>query len=161
LLKGDQPLLQPFVSITCHSCGYIALIGNNQMMKQMAAAIVVLTLAGLGTARADDDCHVPMERWQPREAVQTMAAGRGWTVTRIKIDDGCYEIRGTDEGGRPFKAKIDPATLEIVKLRYKDRDDDRHGARRQRTQNIGPEAADGASANGLLGTNTRPKAVVK
>ena len=88
------------------------------MMKQMAAAILVLTLAGLGTARADDDCHVPMERWQPREAVQTMAAGRGWTVTRIKIDDGCYEIRGTDEGGRPFKAKIDPATLEIVKLRY-------------------------------------------
>jgi hypothetical protein len=161
LLKGYQSLLQRFVRIACHGCDYIALIGNNQMMKQMAAAILVLTFAGLGTARADDDCHVPMEQWQPREAVQTMAAGRGWTVTRIKIDDGCYEIRGTDEGGRPFKAKIDPATLEIVKLRYKDRDDDHHGAERQRTQNIGREAADGASANGLLGTNTRPKAVVK
>lgn len=131
------------------------------MMKQMAAAILVLTLAGLGTARADDDCHVPMEQWQPREAVQTMAAGRGWTVARIKIDDGCYEIRGTDEGGRPFKAKIDPATLEIVKLRYKNRNDDHHGAKRQRTQNIEPEPADEASANGLFGTNTRPKAVVK
>ena len=131
------------------------------MMKQMTAAILVLTFAGSGIARADDDCRVPMEQWQPREAVQTMAAGRGWTVTRIKIDDGCYEIRGTDEGGRPFKAKIDPATLEIVKLRYKDRDDDDNGAERQRTHNIGREAAGGALANGLFGTNTRPKAVVK
>ena len=131
------------------------------MMKQMAAAILVLTFAGLGTARADDDCHVPMEQWQPREAVQTMAAGRGWTVTRIKIDDGCYEIRGTDEGGRPFKAKIDPATLEIVKLRYGDRDDDRHGARRQRTQDTGADTAGETPTNGLFGANTLPKAAVK
>ena len=129
------------------------------MMKQMAAAIPALTFAGLGTARRR--LPVPMEQWQPREAVQTMAAGRGWTGTRIKIDDGCYEIRGTDEGGRPFKAKIDPATLEIVKLRYKDRDDDHHEAKRQRTQGIGPETAGETSADGLLGTNTRPKAVVK
>lgn len=131
------------------------------MMKQMAAAIVVLAFAGFGTARADDDCHVPMEQWQPREAVQTMAAGRGWTVTRIKIDDGCYEIRGTDKGGRSFKAKIDPATLEIVKLRYRDRDDDRHGARRQRTRSTKLDVAGETTTNGLFGTNSRLEVVLK
>jgi len=147
--------------MSCHSLGHIALIGNNPMMKQMATALLVLAFAGLGTARADDDCQAPMEHWQPRPAVQSMAAGQRWTVTRIKIDDGCYEIRGTDEEGRPFKAKIDPVTLEIVKLRYKDPHGDDHRAIRQRTQGMGPESAGQASADGLRGTNTRPKAVAK
>jgi len=161
LLKEHPPSLQRFVRMSCHICDRIALIRNNQMMKQMAAAILLLAFAGSGTARADDDCHVPMEQWQPRETVQTMAAGRGWTVARIKIDDGCYEIRGTDKDGRPFKAKIDPATLEIVKLHYKERDDDRHGARRQRTQSSKAEITGETTANALFGTNTRPKVVVK
>ena len=131
------------------------------MMKQMTAAILVLTFAGSGIARADDDCRVPMEQWQPREAVQTMAAGRGPNPTPGKIHGGCDENRRTHGGGRPLQDQNDPATLEIVKLRYKDRDDDDNGAERQRTHNIGREAAGGALANGLFGTNTRPKAVVK
>ena len=44
---------------------------------------------------ADDDCFVPMADWQPREAVRA-GRGEGWTVRRIKIDDGCYEIDGRD-----------------------------------------------------------------
>ena len=70
---------------------------------------------------ADDDCDVPPGRWQPREAVQAMAQARGWQVDRLRIDDGCYQIRGTDETGRPFKAKIDPATLAIVKMKHRSR----------------------------------------
>ncbi|WP_337181629.1 PepSY domain-containing protein [Shinella sp.] len=98
------------------------------MMRHIAAGMVALALAGHGVAQADDDCHVSMDRWQPREAVETMAAARNWTVTRIRVDDGCYEIRGTDETGRAFKAKIDPATLDIVRFRHRDRDDDRRGS---------------------------------
>lgn len=94
-------------------------------MKKIAVASFLLALAGTGPAMADDDdCHVPMSQWQPREAVQKMAKERGWQVSRIKIDDGCYEIRGVDEAGQPFKAKIDPATLAIVKMKRKDRHDD-------------------------------------
>ena len=52
-----------------------------------------------------------------REAVQAMAQARGWQVDRLRIDDGCYQIRGADETGQPFKVKIDPATLEIVKIK--------------------------------------------
>ena len=50
-----------------------------------------------------------------------MAAAQGWQVQRLKIDDGCYEIRGTDAQGRAFKATIDPQTLKIVKIKHKDR----------------------------------------
>lgn len=131
------------------------------MMKYIAAAIFVLALAGPGIARADDNCRIPMDRWKPRDAVETMAAGRGWTVTRIKIDDGCYEIRGTDENGRAFKAKVDPETLEIVKFRHGDRDDDRHGTRHERPGTMEGGAPGGTPANTLFETTARPKVVVK
>lgn len=74
---------------------------------------------------ADDDCDVPVEQWQPREAVRRMAAAQGWQVQRLKIDDGCYEIRGIDAEGRAFKAKVDPQTLAVVRIKRKDRDDER------------------------------------
>ncbi|MGE0581882.1 MAG: PepSY domain-containing protein [Steroidobacteraceae bacterium] len=70
--------------------------------------------------QASDDCEVPVEQWQSREAVHEMATARGWEVQRLKIDDGCYEVLGKDAQGRAFKAKIDPQTLKVVKIKYKD-----------------------------------------
>lgn len=72
-------------------------------------------------AFADDDCNAPMDRWQSRQAVQEMATRQGWKIERLKIDDGCYEIRGTDAQGRSFKAKIDPETLKVLKMKQRDR----------------------------------------
>lgn len=83
-----------------------------------------LGLATLPTF-ADDDCKAPMEHWQSRDAVRQMGAREGWHIQRLKIDDGCYEIRGTDAQGRDFKAKIDPETLKVLKLKLKQRDRER------------------------------------
>ena len=93
---------------------------------------------------ASDDCDAPLHRWQSRDAVRQMAAAQGWQIQRLKIDDGCYEIRGTDAQGRSFKAKIDPETLQVLKLKSDgspsahDRDREDTGAA-QRTPH--PEAA--------------------
>jgi hypothetical protein len=78
-------------------------------------------------AWADDDCDAPVERWQSRDAVGQMAARRGWDIQRLKIDDGCYELRGRDAEGRSFKARLDPETLEVLKWKggARDRDHDR------------------------------------
>ena len=70
---------------------------------------------------AGDDCDAPVKRWQSRDAVRQMAALRGWQIQRLKIDDGCYEIHGTDTQGRDFKAKIDPETLKVLKMKQRDR----------------------------------------
>jgi len=86
------------------------------MRSPIAILIVVATLAT--TARADEDCTVPMADWQPRAAVQVMAEAQGWTVRRIKIDDGCYEIHGTDAEGRRIEVKVDPATLQVIEIEY-------------------------------------------
>lgn len=83
-----------------------------------------LSLAALPTW-ATDDCEAPVSRWQSREALRQWAATQGWQIQRLKIDDGCYEIRGTDSQGRIFKAKIDPETFKVLKLKPADRRRDR------------------------------------
>lgn len=92
-------------------------------MKTAILPAVALAAMIATSVQARDDCDVPIAHWQTREAVRAMAADRGWTLRRIKIDDGCYEVYGTDSRGRRFEAKIDPATLEIIEI--EDHDDDR------------------------------------
>ncbi|MGB3834922.1 MAG: PepSY domain-containing protein [Mesorhizobium sp.] len=132
------------------------------MMKHIVAASLFLIMVGAGTAMADDDCHVPMDQWQSREAVEAMAKARGWQVSRLKIDDGCYQIKGIDGAGQSFKAKIDPATLSVVKMKYKDRDDDETMRERRRSSESGASDTSGAApANKLFETGKLPKSVVK
>jgi hypothetical protein len=90
------------------------------MPSPLTILIVVATLAAATMTRADDDCAVPMANWQPRAAVQAMAEAQGWTVRRIKIDDGCYEIYGADATGRAIEVMVDPATLEVIEMEYED-----------------------------------------
>ena len=133
------------------------------MMKNIAVAALLLALTGVSPAMADDDdCHVPMSQWQPREAVQKMAEARGWQVNRIRIDDGCYQIRGIDENGWAFKAKIDPATLSIVKMKRKDRHHDDQA--RGRGQSNGSDMTGGSGvlpSNKLFESGERPRSIVK
>ncbi|MFN7224703.1 MAG: PepSY domain-containing protein [Paracoccaceae bacterium] len=92
------------------------------MGKLLSILVLGGTLAA-GAANADDDCYVPMTKWLPRAAVADLAAENGWTVRRIKIDDGCYEIIGRDAEGRSIEVKIHPATLAIVEFEVEDGDD--------------------------------------
>lgn len=73
---------------------------------------------------ADDGCSVPMSDWQPREAVAKLAETRGWTVRRIKIDDGCYEIDGKDQAGRRIEVTVHPVTLDVLRVEKEDGGDD-------------------------------------
>ncbi|MCC3305095.1 PepSY domain-containing protein [Sneathiella sp. HT1-7] len=134
------------------------------MKKYLIAATFVTGLAGLGTMGMaladDDDCRVPMADWQPREAVQNMAEAQGWTVRRIKTDDGCYEIKGRDAQGREIEVKVDPGTLAIVEMEYDDDDDD-DDDRGGRDMNQKPTGTSQPPANGLFVPGSKPGAVVQ
>lgn len=93
----------------------------------MKTMMLLACLAVLPAARAlaDDDCFVPMADWQPRESVARLAQDNGWTVRRIKIDDGCYEIKGSDANGRRIEVTVDPGTLRVIEVEYKDDDKDK------------------------------------
>jgi hypothetical protein len=44
---------------------------------------------------------------------------QGWKVNRIKVDDGCYEVKGVDRKGNRIKATFSPASLKIRELKIK------------------------------------------
>lgn len=85
-------------------------------MKSFLPIAVIIALTASGAALADDDCRLPMAEWQSREAVTAHVTALGVTAERLRIDDGCYEVRGRDSDGNRVGLKIDPTSLAILKL---------------------------------------------
>lgn len=133
-----------------------------RMTKCFAFALLVLLGAtGIPAAQAhdSDDCAAPLNAWKPRDAVRSMAQQKGWQIDKLRIDDGCYEIKGRDVEGRRFKAKLDPVTLDVVRMK---REDDDHGGARSRTPDastVKPSAD--ASTEGLLKPGTKPQIQIR
>ena len=88
-------------------------------MKSMvlSAALLAALAAPLtaGSALASDKCSVPKAEWQPQETLQQKLEGDGWKVKKIKVDDGCYEVYGTDAAGKRMEVYFDPKTFVAVK----------------------------------------------
>jgi hypothetical protein len=127
---------------------------------------LALGLVALPTL-ADDDCDAPVNRWQSREAVRQMAAQQGWQIQRLKIDDGCYEIHGTDAQGRSFKAKIDPETLKVLKMkqgdrqRSRERNRDRDHDRDRERDHAAPQSGGADAPSPLFTPGTAPRGQIE
>ncbi|CFL23732.1 PepSY domain-containing protein [Burkholderia pseudomallei] len=145
---------------------------TSRLIKAVAlAALASLVLGGALGIRAameddGDDCRAPLADWKPRDAVRALAQQKGWRVDKLKADDGCYEIKGHDADGKRFKAKLDPVTLDVVRMkregeRKRDHDDDDdHGrAPDARAPAGGPPA--GAPPGGVLKPGSKPDVQIR
>jgi hypothetical protein len=83
----------------------------------MSALLTTLLISTV--ALADNDCTHPVAEWQPQENLRQLMIENGWQVKRIKVDDGCYEVKGLDQNGHRVEAKFSPVTLEILELEVK------------------------------------------
>ncbi|CUH88843.1 hypothetical protein PH5382_02787 [Phaeobacter sp. CECT 5382] len=126
------------------------------MKTYLNMATLLAGLVAAGAALADgDECHVPMSQWQPREALLAMVADQGWTVRRIRTEDGCYKIKGRDTEGREIEVKVDPATLAMVDFEFDDNDDDDDRGR-GRGNSVVPTEALAPPANELFVPSRSP-----
>lgn len=66
-----------------------------------------------------DECRDPVTDWQPKEQLRQKVEAKGWEVKRIKVDDGCYEIKGYDRKGHEIEAKFSPASFEVIEFEIK------------------------------------------
>ena len=93
-------------------------------MRKTLMMLAFLAVISAAPAVADEACFVPMSDWQPREAVAKLARDEGWTVRRIRIDDGCYEIKGRDAAGKGIEVTVHPATLKVIRIEHEEADDE-------------------------------------
>lgn len=91
---------------------------KNITKTKLATTFIISCLVS-GAALAKDDCTDPVTDWQPKEQLRQMMVDKGWDVKRIKVDDGCYEIKGFDRNGHQVEAKFLPASLKIIELDIK------------------------------------------
>ncbi len=109
---------------------------------------VILSLALLlvGTPLlADDDCDDPVANWQPRENLRQKLEGEGWKVYRIKVDDGCYEVKGLAPEGYRAEASFAPASLKLMEMEREEDDDDDDD---DDDRGYGNQMREGAQGNG-------------
>lgn len=79
----------------------------------LATAAVLVSAQTLATGLATCDAG-PQDTWQSQSKLEEILKGKGWTVRRIKIDGGCYEVYALDEKGERVEAYFHPGTLERV-----------------------------------------------
>jgi len=97
-------------------------------IKPIVISLSLLLMSGI--VLADDDCNDPVAQWQPRENLRQQLEAEGWTVFRIKVDDGCYEVKGLDSDGHRVKADYSPASLDLMEIKIKiNRENDSDGDR--------------------------------
>lgn len=137
MLDGSRAQLIQINAAPVPSDGTFRWPGRDKIVSSLTtgrSALLALLMLVAGSAHAEDDCDVPVAKWQPRSAVKALAQKNNWRIDHLKIDDGCYEIKGRDEEGMRFKVMLNPATLDVVRMK---RERER---RRDRLREMPPES---------------------
>ena len=86
-------------------------------MKQLlsVAALVLAAAATPALAQHAERCEpIPKEEWKPQAELERKVTDMGWKVSRVKIENGCYEVYARDEKGRKVEAFFHPKTFDRV-----------------------------------------------
>lgn len=93
-------------------------LSRSTLIVGLFAATAALSTAAGATGMATCDSG-PKEGWQATSKLETMLKEKGWTVRRIKVDGGCYEVYALDDKGTRVEAYFHPVTLEPVPTKAK------------------------------------------
>ena len=78
-------------------------------------AIALACLTWAAQAQHAERCEpIPKEQWKPQAELERMLTDQGWKISRVKIENGCYEVYGRDAKGNKRETFFHPKTFEIV-----------------------------------------------
>ena len=83
-------------------------------MRFTLLPVATLMIAVALPALAEDRCTVPEADWRPVEDLKADLTAKGWTISNVKTEDGCYEVYATDETGKKVEIFFDPLTFAAV-----------------------------------------------
>ena len=83
-------------------------------MKALLPAILWFAF-GVSHAQHAERCDpIPKEEWKPQAELERKLTDEGWKISRVKIENGCYEVYGRDAKGNRRETFFHPKTFEIV-----------------------------------------------
>lgn len=83
------------------------------LLSLSITAALLCSTAAFATGLATCDSG-PEENWIPIAELEKKLTEAGWTIRRVKVDGGCYEVYAINEKGERVEAYFHPLTLEPV-----------------------------------------------
>lgn len=91
------------------------------MRYVLPISMTVATIAMSSAAFASADCTAyPEDQWIAKDAFAQQLEAQGYTIKKLKKDDNCYELYGTDAAGHKVEIYFDMKTGDIVKQEIED-----------------------------------------
>ena len=85
------------------------------MKRQLLITLLALAASGTAFAQHAEKCDpIPKDEWKPRAELERKLKNEGWTISRVKIENGCYEVYGKNASGKKMETFFHPKTLEVV-----------------------------------------------
>ena len=84
-----------------------------QLLNILALGLVLACGGAHASGKVTCDSG-PKQGWQPQAKLEESLKGQGWTVRKVKVDGGCYEVYGLDDKGKKVEAYFHPVTLAPV-----------------------------------------------
>ncbi|OED43982.1 hypothetical protein AB833_02545 [Chromatiales bacterium (ex Bugula neritina AB1)] len=82
-----------------------------KLMLFTVALLSTISVKSYATGRMQCE-PVDKESWIKEAALEEMLVSAGWSVRRMKVDGGCWEVYGTTPEGERVEAYFHPATGE-------------------------------------------------
>ena len=86
----------------------------NRTLRHFAATLLAANTATAFAQHAEKCEPIPKEEWKSQAELEKKLTDQGWKVTRVKIENGCYEVYGRDEKNRKVETFFHPKTLAVV-----------------------------------------------
>jgi hypothetical protein len=81
----------------------------------LAACSMLLASTAFAVTAAKVDCaKSPATKWQPQAALIAKLKAEGTIVSKIKVENGCYETYAKDKTGKKANAAYNAETLEML-----------------------------------------------
>lgn len=85
------------------------------MKRQLLITLLALAASGTALAQHAEKCEpIPKAEWRPKAELERKLKDEGWTISRVKIENGCYEVYGKNATGRKMETFFHPKTFEVV-----------------------------------------------
>lgn len=86
-------------------------------MRSIALAVLAAAASAVALpALAAEHCtKEPKSAWQASDAAKAKATELGYTVSKVKEEDACWEVYAKDAQGQRFELFFNPVSLDLVR----------------------------------------------